>query len=405
MTYDRIRGTIGLLPDVSLFEAQATLERASEEQGQYIILALATHEDMFPHLEHMFTEAANQVKDGPSFIRPLDKGIYSKDIPDSDEKVHVVFYQADRSVVDLLLETRPDDNLIGLLKVPSYPTMKIALEHLIDDTMEYLKSYPPDRIFIPDSVNEDLFYKEQDVEPIIEVPIASAEEEENVDRLLDGFYDKMGTATGMGNSLVDDISKIYAESQEKYQQLENGNMTDVTRMAMHRSLTLTARMKFSNLVLESPLQLTRFLALYDDHKSSPDSTGFYDGLEKGMGDLLDFEMALIDYGELSLKKRETGSKIAAALLEVWKGREMALISYEQSNPEEAVERMETLSGSVDRIMSFDSMFKRAEVVMDAHLKGLEAEGNESRGKKQGSFVDDSEGSDSSVGSIPPRDRV
>jgi len=402
MTYDRIRGTVGLLPDVSLFEAQATLERASEEQGQYIVLALATHEDMFPHLERMFTEAANQVKDGPSFIRPLDKGIYSKDLPDSDEKVHVVFYQADRSVVDLLLETRPDDNLIGLLKVPSYPTMKIALERLIDDTMEYLKSYPPDRIFIPDSVNEDLFYKEQDIEPLSEVPVVSAEEEEIVDKLLDALHKKMMTATGMGNSPVEDLSEIYAESQEKYQQLEKGDMTDVTRMAMHRSLTLTARMKFRNLILESPLQLTRFLALYDDHGSGQDSSGFYDGLEKGMGDLLDFEMALIDYGELNSKKRETGSKIAAALLEVWKEREEALISYEQSNPEEAVERMETLSGSVDRIMSFDSMFKRAEAVMDAHLKELKAEEKESRGKKQGSFVDDSEGSDSSYGRVPPR---
>lgn len=406
MTYDRISGGRALLPEVSLFEAHFKPDKNSDEQEQYVVLTVVTHKGIFPHLEGMLADAMSKVEDGPEYIEPIgEKGSF--DLPGRTDQVHIAFYQADSSIVDLFMEARPDDCLTGLLKVNPCPTMDGTTKRLLSNAEKYLESYLPKRIIIPDCVTEDFFYKEQEAELVSgEQVVAVAERDEKVGLLVNDLFDKLMTTTGQGNSFVDAISEIYAEFQEKYKLVQNGDMDDIKRMAMRRSRTHSAEKKFDDFVLKSPLQLTRFLALYDDRRSSPDSSGFYEGLDRGMGDLLDFERAIIDQGSgTSSKERETGRKVAACLLELWKVREEALISYEQSHPEEARERMEALSEAVDRMNSLDSMFKDAEAVVDAHLKKLKEDEEEEKRPTGDPLKDLNKGSDSSFGRLPPRDLV
>lgn len=388
---DRLSGARAVLPDLTLIEGRSTMGAAS---GKYLVLALVTQKEESPYLEDFLSQAIWEIGGRPSYVRQKPgfelETEYLKALG-----LEATVYEADGSVLDLYQQFRPDDKLTGLVKCwKSAPDDEATVRNLYDEMVKYLFEYYPEQI-VPakgDGAAEgpSLEREEEDV---------AAGREKIVDGILNEVYRKTMTVRGMG--LVDAISEIYAGFQERYNSLKDADMDDLKRMAMRRCHTLAARRKFNDLVLNSPLQLTRFLALYDDRRTSPDSAAFYGALEKGMDGLVGFETALIDQGEPSQKRRDAGREAAAALLEVWKERERILAAHETSEPEKAMERMEAISRAVDRLMSLESLFKDAEAVVEAHLRKLKEEEEEQNRPKEDALADLNKGSDSPYGSIPP----
>lgn len=393
---DRLSGTRAVLPDLTLIEGRSTMGAAS---GKYLVLALVTQKEESPYLDDLLSRAIWEIGGRPSYVRQKPGFELETEYLEA-LGLEAMIYEADGSVLDLYQQFRPDDKLTGLVKCwKSAPDDEATVRNLYDEMVKYLFEYYPEQI-VPakgDGATEgpSLEREEEDV---------AAGREKIVDGILDEVYRKMMTATGGGNSPADIISEIYAEFQKNYDSLKDADMDDLKRMAMRRSHSLTARRKFNDLVLQSQLQLTRFLALYDDRRTSPDSAAFYGALEKGMDALVGFETALIDQGEISQKRRDAGRETAAALLEVWKEREKTLAAHETSEPEKAMKRMEAISDAVDRMKSLESVFEQAEAVVDAHLRKLEDEekGKGPSGDPREDLNKLDKGSDSPYGRLPPK---
>ncbi len=382
---DRLSGTRAVLPDLTLIEGRSTMGAAS---GKYLVLALATKGEEFPSFDDILSQAILETGERPSYVRQKYE-FETEYLEALGLKARI--YEADSSVLDLYQQFRPDDKLTGLVKCwKSAPDDEATMRNLYDEMVKYLSEYSREQILPArgDGATDGL--------PLEREEVAATEREEIVDRLLEEVYRKTMTATGT-DSLVDAISDIYAGFQEGCDSLKVAD--GLKRMAMRRSHSLAARRRFSDLVLDSPLQLTRFLALYDDRRTSPDSAAFYRALEKGMDNLLSFETAIIDQGELSSRKREAGREVAAALLEEWKGREKTLATHEASEPEKAMKRMEALSEAVDRVRSLESVFKQAEAVVEAHLRKLDDE-EKGKGPGRDPLGELNKGSNSSYGRLP-----